>query len=80
MRCQRPHCGGLVRDPSDDLGKRCIACGRSPLPPPTEAELLAAGIPQALAPPLKGETSGRHGRGKEYTPAPLRLTHPMHSA
>ena len=68
MNCRRPHCTGFIRDPGDGIGPRCSLCGRSPLPPPTREELLAAGVYHTEK---SKEAEGYRKRGVEYTPAPF---------
>lgn len=71
-RCD--HCGGYVAETDPEDGPKCWACGRSPEPPPTEAQLRAAGIGELVR---KQETQGLRRKGTEYTPAILRLKRPL---
>ena len=77
MNCRRSPCVGLIWDFGDEQGPHCSLCGRSPLPPPTRAELLAAGILGPHSP--KQESEGRRGgKGmKEYSPSHLSLKRPL---
>lgn len=76
MNC--PRCGGWVGDTGDDLGPRCWNCGRSPLPLPTQEDLLKAGITQDTVGRHK-EMEGRRGpKGAiEYNPSHLGLVRPF---
>lgn len=58
-----PRCGGWLYDHKDDLGLRCLMCGHPVEPPPTVAQLRAAGI---LYNEFHKEGEGHGRRGLEY--------------
>lgn len=75
MNCS--HCGGWMMDKGDGLGETCLMCGRSPEPPPTAAQLRAAGV--NLDTHGGHEVEGLHRQGMEYNPAPFKLPGRYHA-
>lgn len=59
MTC--PHCHGFIWPYEDDVGPRCMNCGRSPEPLPIRKQLLAAGIYATNAKSTESEVYRRRG-------------------